>query len=754
MKRAKYKLSAFLLTAVLMMQAFLLPNIGNYNISAAPAPTQIGVSTETEDEYLCEYEEIASDSGAILYADVKRGHIALQNRNNGHIWYSVPNDFLLDKITVGEKRINVYSDVLVNYILSSEEGASLTMNTAASHSECVRSGKVSSKIIKDGIEIEYYFSSIDTTVPVRYTLKNGSLEATICLDKIKYGKEIKVSSIRLLPSFGAGNSTDSGYLFVPDGSGAIINFNNQVETIEGYNGKVYGGDAAEEVDSKECVEKAVRMPVFGIKKSENAMISIITSGDSITTISADNGNSSMGYNIVSAQADLHVPSKITLYENDWANKTTLMRLSSTPVKLENYTVRYIMLDGEKANYVGMAEAYRNYLLNEKGMERNNSQPAFYLTLYGATDFQKVFFGIPYTTLKPLTTYSQACEITAALEKDGIDNISLRLVGWNDNGILNLKLPKKLTPYSKLGGKSEFDELIDYCNSKNWNLSLDIDFQRFRKSGNGYSKNSNSTKTTFGEPSPQYAFMRSVYIADSKYDPFWMLKPNKLEKSYSKLLKTLPQGIDNISLSVMGSSIYSDLSEKGVYRSETLEIYDKILKNSVSSSNKLSFDDANAYVFPYADYITNTPMTSSGYDLFDFDIPFYQIVLHGCVDMSAGTLPYELNDRRIILKAAELGLNLSYQGMYEDSEILKYTRYNYLYSTEYTLWKDSAVKNYKELKPILEKVNGSLITEHYISENNITKTVFDNGVKVYVNYGETENVYDGVTVPALGFVTVG
>ena len=93
-------------------------------------------------------------------------------------------------------------------------------------------------------------------------------------------------------------------------------------------------------------------------------------------------------------------------------------------------------------------------------------------------------------------------------------------------------------------------------------------------------------------------------------------------------------------------------------------------------------------------------------------------------------------------------------MYQDSDILKYTRFNDLYSTSYTLWKNSAVENYKELKPLLEKVGGSLITEHYISDNSMTKTVFDNGVKVYVNYGETENVYDGISVPALGFVTVG
>lgn len=753
MKKAKYCLSVFLLIVVLIFQTTLLPDINLMSVSAAVTPIQFGLKAETDDEYICDYEPVASDSAAILYADKKRGHIALQNIKSGHIWYSVPNDFLLDDITVGEKRINIFSDIVIEYILSKDEGSTLVLDTVSSHVDCVRNGKIESSTVNSGIEIKYTFSSISTTVVVRYTLENGSLKAMLRLDKLKIGKGVKISSIRVLPSFGAGNSTDNGYLFVPDGCGAIINFNNQVETIDGYSGMVYGDDLAQQVDSVSSVKESVRLPVFGIKKANEAIVGIVESGDSIATIKADNGNQYMGYNIVFAQADLHPESKITLYENDWANRATIMNLSSAPVKIKNYTVRYTMLSGNSANYVGMAEAYRNYLLDEKGVKRNSLSDTMYLTLYGAADFQRVFLGIPYTKIETLTTFSQAEKILDSLKQGGVDDISLRFVGWNNSGISNIKLPKNLSPISKLGGNKGLAKLIDYCRSNGFKLNFDVDFQDFRKSGNGYSKNGDSTKTTFGKPAVQNVFMRSVYTVDKRYDSSYLLTPAKLKKASAKLIKSIPGEINGISLSTLGNIMYSDLSDEGVYRSETLSIYNEILKEWNKSVESISFDNANAYTFPYADYITNTPLSSSGYKMFDMDVPFYQIVLHGCVNMSTSTLPYDFNDYLVVLKSAELGLNLSYNGMYTGSEVLKVTKFNDLYSTTYTLWLDSAVNNYKILQPLLKNVSGALITEHYITDDNLTKTVFDNGVTVYVNYSEKEVKYEGVTVPALEFVMV-
>ena len=39
------------------------------------------------------------------------------------------------------------------------------------------------------------------------------------------------------------------------------------------------------------------------------------------------------------------------------------------------------------------------------------------------------------------------------------------------------------------------------------------------------------------------------------------------------------------------------------------------------------DGANSYVLPYVTNVSNVPVYSSGFNVTDFDIPFYQMVIH-------------------------------------------------------------------------------------------------------------------------------
>ena len=60
------------------------------------------------------------------------------------------------------------------------------------------------------------------------------------------------------------------------------------------------------------------------------------------------------------------------------------------------------------------------------------------------------------------------------------------------------------------------------------------------------------------------------------------------------------------------------------------------KNFAAADEKVGSilaDQANAYALPYADHIINVPLSSSKFDIFDAEIPFYQIVMHGVVPYS-------------------------------------------------------------------------------------------------------------------------
>ena len=49
-----------------------------------------------------------------------------------------------------------------------------------------------------------------------------------------------ISAIQILPFFGAANLDQTGYIFIPDGSGALIDLNNGKEHYQPFSARVYG----------------------------------------------------------------------------------------------------------------------------------------------------------------------------------------------------------------------------------------------------------------------------------------------------------------------------------------------------------------------------------------------------------------------------------------------------------------------------------------------------------------------------------
>ena len=83
-------------------------------------------------------------------------------------------------------------------------------------------------------------------VPIEYTLDGDNLVVRVPASEIRYPKDVlnaegqKVTyplvSIDVLPYLGAADNTADGYMFVPDGSGALIRLNNNKTGLNAYAG--------------------------------------------------------------------------------------------------------------------------------------------------------------------------------------------------------------------------------------------------------------------------------------------------------------------------------------------------------------------------------------------------------------------------------------------------------------------------------------------------------------------------------------
>ena len=85
-------------------------------------------------------------------------------------------------------------------------------------------------------------------------------------------------------------------------------------------------------------------------------------------------------------------------------------------------------------------------------------------------------------------------------------------------------------------------------------------------------------------------------------------------------------------------------------------------------------------------------------------------------------------------------------------MVKGTQYSYLYSTQYTTWLSDAADRYAALEAVLSPAQGARMTGHEELEPDVVRTRYENGYYTIVNYGRTDIEIDGVTVPAMGYVT--
>ena len=691
-----------------------------------------------------EYVLISENKYLKMLAD-KTGRFYIENKITGKKWYSTAPNAEEDEITGGSLRTQFMSELVIEYIFKEDELVSQSPKIANSFSECVSEDTVTVNKTKSGMKVIYDFKLLGIKIPVIYELLENRLDVSVDFEKLVVDKSIYLMSIQLLPAFGGNNSNSDGYLFVPDGCGALIDFDNNIDS-DGYEAMVYGKELAIQVKKQTTQTENIYMPVFGINTENNSLLAIITDGDMSASIVAHNRNSECGYDTVSSKRIIRSLTQKIIYENDAANKQTIGRVTEADASC-GYAVSYYFLSNENSGYVGMAKTYRDYLINNKGLESRVSEPTLQIDFYGLIDYKTSFLGIPYTSTKELTTYSQAQVILKTMQKKGIDRISARYLGWTNDGLLNIKLPQKAKAKASLGGKKNLEKLYSFSRENNISLSLDLDVINYRKGSGKY-----STKTVFDQNLQIYHYLRSVYSKDKRMEPVRLLSLKYFENSVNKLIKSNSiLSKTEISLGDVGEKLYSNLAKnKFLSRSKSGEYVISAVRKLSDQDRKISVNGGNAYLLPYINRLYNVPTSSSRYDLFTDDVPFYQIVLHGFITMSGDSVLQSTEPIDNFLKAVETGNAVSYSAIYESSDILTGTRYENLYSSTYSLWLDNAVEQYKNYMPLLNEIYNKEISEHQILSDDVYSTTFGNGIRVIVNYSNKKVKIGDITIGKKNF----
>ncbi len=726
-------------------QAAVTPNQKQVSI----LPSQLGITDKTSDRFITKYEEIARNSNMIMYADLEKGHFAVQNIETEKIWYSTPNDTELDKITTTTKRMDVRSQLIIHYQFKNEAKTAQSFKTENSQAGCIASGGIKTKLVDNGMKVEYTFRKSKIKVSVLYTLTNTAFKAEILMDEIVEPDDVYLGGINLLPSFGAAYNNTDGYMFIPDGSGALVDFKQHRNMAYSYNYYLYGEELAVMQEAQTLETQPMAIPVFGTKRGNDAIVGIITEGDEVGGIAAMFSSENCGYTAVSSMMWYRAIDCKKMYSKNGGINSTLYRVSDIcGSEAPNFTVEYSLLSGENADYVGMAKTYRSWLEKQGVLEKVKEKPLFNLEVYGAAELTTSFLGFKYSKVEELTTVSQADEIVESLKSKGIEDIGLRYVGFGKSGILNNKISTTSKPLSSLGSTKELAALGEKVT-----LYPDYDMIRIRKGGNGISIADDILRTSYDYKGEQFTYSRSVFSRELSEDIIYILDGNAVLSSVRKLLKKYDKsGYKNLSVSGIGSILYSDFTpETGSYRDVTCKAFANALSEISNKTESLAIETASAYAFKYADRIWSAPIYSSGYDVFFADVPFYQLVLHGSVATTSPAVIQSGNPEAAILKAVETGSELLFGCTYDSSTVLLDSRFEALYSTEYNNWSDYAVEVYNKYKPIQDKIYDKQIISHKEVMDGVFVTEYENKVSVAVNYNEKDIVLpSGEKVSGKGF----
>jgi hypothetical protein len=350
----------FVLTAASCSGSYVAPEITPPDRSN-PLPASNEFVTVAETEYLTlQYKQ---DSCEIRVLD--------ENRTE---WNSTPTGSVDDPLAKGQYRMALESIIQATFL--SGQG---NEDTETAMAGSVRRGDFAAYAIPDGLRVELYFPSKLTTVPVEITLDGNSLLCSVKPEQITVKtpeneteqeaalRGYKIISVALMPYFLSAGADAQGYMFVPDGSGALINLNNGKNGND-YSQKVYGNDPAlPALEQRGGVMDAL-LPVFGIYRDGEGVLCVLEDGAALATVNASVAGRRTSYNTVYATFSLRPLGTYSVTNVDGTIRNIAVA-TDWPVQTGRVSARYYFL-GEGGDYSGMAAAYRSHL-EKRGFTRQS-----------------------------------------------------------------------------------------------------------------------------------------------------------------------------------------------------------------------------------------------------------------------------------------------------------------------------------------------------------------------------------------------
>ena len=703
--------------------------------------TLVEIDLDYETTLLGKGFELASENEYLkLYVKERYFQIAVYEKTSGYVWYSTYPDYLQLGLS-GTSRFFIESGVIIEYYNLD--------NILVEDSKSYVSGP------KYNVEVDYDYETIDQGFKAHLNFTDQAIEFDVIV-KIEEGRLIvrlpidslvegdiektvlnldgttsikttsyRLKSVYLFPYFGSNNYEINGYSMIPDGSGGLIRYTN-VRSSTAYTKRIYGTDEGLSAFKEESStyylqnELTASFPAYGVNHGyhQAAFLAVISEGDAFAEIHSY----PYGYNSYMLNTTFFkfiVRERYTIQTS--SNSSDSFQLINTDPYPTNYEVVYHLLSNEEASYSGMALKYRSVLDLDEETSLGSSMN---LTILGQ-DYKGGLFGKDFVEM---TSYQDVVEMVEELKIAGIETLEIIYTGWNKGGYYDNEEAKPVAS-ANLGGKREFLAMMSYLEENNINIYFHsnplISFQATLGSGVVKKITLSSFATTAVRSS---LFAYTYYTSPSEI-------ADKILK-YDRLYDTL--GIDSLVFSTVGSSLFSYRDDsQNHYRNESISIIKAEIE--ALSDYQLGLYQPNSYLWKAIDSYYQAPIESNKYAYITDSIPFIQMVLSGSTRLYSAYVNYVSDYQLFALRLIEYGMEPSFLITKESTHKFRYTNSQYVYTSEYALWKDIMISMGRSVNAVTDVVGGlGMVSHRYVLEG-VAEIRYESGVTVYVNFTDEVKV---------------
>ena len=678
-----------------------------------------------------------------LWVNLDDGNIQVVNKENGSVWRSAP----MDEEMALEKSNKLWTNNLRAPIMFTYVQEASAANTKYSNT-LTEEAKVTAYRLDRGVRVYFELQlhkvtfayeaclegdSLSVSVPSALVSDPGEVYKTSSSGRVSLDKDASCVMVEfyLFPNLGATRSDMGveGALLVPDGTGALINFQSRKFVNSQYVASVYGADMAlangfDSTLRAELEKSQVAFPVYGVIRQGNTLLAVLDAGETQASVVASRAGVQTGFNTVSARFNYRMKYKV-------------ITNSSTGDGYLNYTaftvreprkIRYFFGAG---TWVDMAAQYREYLREKYALTplSADAEPALQLNLVGG-DIESGMLG---DTFIPMTTFDQAGTILNWLRDHGVGPMDVTYSGWAKRGE-SVEYPDRFPAAAALGGNAGLKAFSEKAEALGARVYLKDNQLRLQRS-QGLSVGRDTVHNIQGYPLFNGAFANSAFMSES-YE--------RSKKQYQDL------GIAGLQEEGVGALLMTDYArDAALSRQAVMNAQRAVLGEMARSFGSVRLSSGNAYTL--MDGVTLTRLPSFSYlTMLDAQIPFYPLVLHGMTEYLCGDYMDFYEQRSQLLSAIALGGSVSFTFSWEDTEKLAYSDTAAYYSTAFALWREDVLAIWQEMLPYLRSTKGQRIVGFETLGPGITETVYENGVRVLVNNTDAEYTGDSMAVAPRSF----